>query len=267
MVKFIADIGSNHNQDLERVHALIKTAKDVGCWGVKFQLFTPDDLYRELTPEKRADLERAALPPGFIPDIAKWCKEEGLVFGCTPFSIQAVRMLAAVVDYFKISSYEILRLDLIRECSKYEKPIHISTGMANDSEIQSAVNSAPYNDVIVYLCRSDYPARPEDCKFVFKFFDSLFCDGWSDHTVQPGVIYSAVSHGVEYVEFHLDLEDMAGNESKHGHVWRPCDIKRVISDCKIMDIANNSPDFRLYTEDERNQRADPIDGKRPRLNK
>ena len=260
MVKFIADVGSNHNRDLDRVYCLIKTAKEVGCWAVKFQLFRPDDLYRELTAERRAELELASLPWEFIPQIAKWCKEFDLVFGCTPFSIEAVDYLAPYVDYFKISSYEILRLNLIRWCAKRNKPIHISTGMADLSEINAARRAAFPRNPIIYSCRADYPARPEDC-----MFDSYFFMNWSDHTVEPGVIYSAVGRCAEYIEFHLDIEDMAGNESKHGHVWNPSKIRDVIRTVRVMENSWWSSDHRDYDYNDTNKRADPIDGKRPRI--
>jgi len=264
MVKFIADIGSNHNRDLDRIYCLIKTAKEVGCWAVKFQLFRPDDLYRELTAERRAELELASLPWEFIPQIAKWCKEFDLVFGCTPFSIEAVDYLAPYVDYFKISSYEILRLNLIRWCARYGKPIHISTGMADLSEIYAARGAANRaEDIELYHCRADYPTKYYNC--VLHYLDSYLYNGWSDHSCEEGVIYQAVAKGIEHVEFHIDLEDMAGNESQHGHVWPPSKIKHVIQTAQIMDEADASCDYEMITEEERNQRADPLDGKRPRI--
>jgi len=89
--------------------------------------------------------------------------------------------------------------------------------------------------------------------------------GWSDHTCEPGVIYAAVAARTDYIEFHIDLEDMAGNESQHGHVWNPAKIKETIETVRIMERAWASPDYKPYTEEERNQRADPLDGKRPRI--
>ena len=265
MVKFIADIGSNHNRDLDRVYCLIKTAKEVGCWAVKFQLFRPDDLYRELTPDRRAELELASLPWDFIPRISDLCKYYDLKFGCTPFSIEAVNYLAPFVDYFKISSYEILRLDLIRECAKYQKPIHISTGMATLDEIKDAMGATNrgVEGVELYHCRADYPTKYYNCVLHMLSLDIF--SGWSDHSCEEGVIYQAASTGVKYIEFHLDLEDMAGNESRHGHVWPPFKIKHVIQTVQIMDEADASCDYEMPTEEERNKRADPIDGKRPRI--
>ena len=264
MVKFIADIGSNHNRDLDRIYCLIKTAKEVGCWAVKFQLFRPDDLYRELTPDRQAELELASLPWDFIRRISYLCKYYDLKFGCTPFSIEAVNYLAPYVDYFKISSYEILRLDLIRECAKYGKPIHISTGMATIIEIRDAMRATNrVAGIELYHCRADYPTKYYNC--VLHYLDSYLYNGWSDHSCEEGVIYQAVAKGIEHVEFHIDLEDMAGNESQHGHVWPPSKIKHVIQTAQIMDEADASCDYEMITEEERNQRADPLDGKRPRI--
>jgi N-acetylneuraminate synthase len=265
MIKFIADIGANHNCSIERVVDLIQTAKDVGCWGVKFQLFRPDDLYRGLTDEKRAELEEAALPWDFVPAIAKKCKELGIKFGCTPFSIEAVEYLKDYVDYLKISSYEILRLDLIEACGKTGLPVHISTGMANACEYADAHGTlcARWNkECYMYICRADYPALAGDCNLTML----RYSEGYSDHTKEPGVIYKAAHILTDgFIEFHLDLWDMQGQETKHGHVWCPDAIKEVIHNVRVGESAMGCE--HPVTEEQRMQRADPIDGKRPIINR
>ena len=75
-----------------------------------------------------------------IPMLSKTCKDYNLKFGCTPFYLDAVDILEKYVDFFKISSYELLWLDLFSKCANTGKPVFFSTGMATKSEVTSAIN-------------------------------------------------------------------------------------------------------------------------------
>jgi len=268
-IRYVADIGSNHNQDLKRTFKLIDAAKDAGCWGVKFQLFTFDTLLYNPPVEKKAELYKCELPPSFLPDIEEYCKDKKIMLGCTPFYDKAVPVLAHHIDFFKISSFDLLRLDLIRRCARTGKQVLISTGMSTMEEINAAIgacNEEDNDDIVLFHCRSDYPASHHNCelykiKLLKREFEGTKI-GWSDHTVEDGVIYQSIAEGAEYVEFHIDLPDMQGYESKHGHCWNPDKIKQVIHNTNIGKIARG-PSMKMITEQDRDQRADPDDGMRP----
>ena len=275
MTNFIAEIGSNHNRCYDRTMALIAKAKEVGCWGVKFQLFHPDRLYAPI-PRNAKKIEVArnwSLPLGWLYDIAQKCKKLHLQFGCAPFDLESADQLRGLVDFYKISSYDILRIDLIKCCSDLAfatgASVMISVGMASPEEIRNAYSVVRKEFVhakrITLLhCVSNYPARPEECNLnKIGMYRQLYkcLVGWSDHTTSPGVIYRAVMRGASVVEFHMDLEDMRGNESQFGHCWHPADIKRVIDNVAIGDMADIGP----YGMDHKHraERADPGDGLRP----
>ncbi len=273
---FLAEISSNHNRDLERCFSFIDTAARVGCAGVKFQLFRVDDLFapeillRSAAHRKRQKWE---LPLSFIPEIKTRCHERNVSFGCTPFYLKAVEYLAPYVDFLKIASYELLWTDLLRECAGAGKPIYLSTGMATLSEVARAVEvllSAGCNELTVLHCVSAYPARSENCNLaVIDTMRRAFgCSvGWSDHTVNPGVIFRAVHRwGAEAVEFHLDL-DGHGEEFAAGHCWLPDQIAQVITAVASGIRADGTGEKEPADTEakERLWRADPSDGLRPTL--
>ena len=106
-MNFISEVSSNHLKNLSRIKKFIKVSKDIGCYGVKFQLFKVDQLFRPEIIKKYPDILRRKkweLPIEFISQISKECKKNKIKFGCTPFYLDAVDLLKKKVDFFKISS-------------------------------------------------------------------------------------------------------------------------------------------------------------------
>jgi N-acetylneuraminate synthase len=259
MIKYIADIGSNHNQDFKRCKKLIEQAAKIGCWGVKFQLFKADKLYRNPSKKKLKELKISEFPIDWIPKIAECCDEHSIKFGCSPFYHEAVDKLEAYVDFYKISSFDILRENLIRKCIETDIPVIISLGLTLSSNFLKIKEKFDYDlRKAFYLhCISNYPALPEDCNLNLISLYNL--DGWSDHTTEPGVIHQAVIQGAKIIEFHLDLEDKQGLEFKHGHCWTPSKISNTIRNIEIMQSSFVGSNFRM----DLSQRADPKDELRP----
>lgn len=273
-VQFMAEVSSNHSADISRCLAFVDAAARIGCTAVKFQLFRLEGLF---APEilQRSAMHRARkaweLPVAFLPAIAKHAHDLGLAFCCTPFDLQAVEELAPHVDSFKIASYELTWPDLLRACAQTGKPVILSTGMAYLEECRNAVEilrQAGARDVTVLHCVSHYPTRPEEANLscVGTLRQTCGCPaGWSDHSVQPGVIYQAVfGFGASMVEFHLDL-DGQGAEYASGHCWLPEAMAEVIRQvrCGEMAVGDGVKHTTPSEEAERLWRADPEDGLRP----
>ena len=272
-IKFIADIGSNHNQDLNRIRKLIEDAKKVGCWAVKFQLFKADKLYAPgHIPE---GLKENELDPDWIRNIKNICNDIDIKFGCTPFDLEAVDIIKPYVDFIKISSFDILRLDLIKKCAQTKLPIHLSTGLANFLELQKAYDIIEkyVHDIVIYYCVSKYPAQTKDIiinklrhinwvNIIDLYKNNLIIKGYSDHSNSITVICSAIALGVKYIEIHLDLEDKKGNEYKHGHCWVPNQLQQAIESSNVINQLLNNRENQEEIEALRLQRAD-IDGLRP----
>lgn len=282
-VKFIAEISSNHNRDIGRMKEFISVSKDIGCSGVKFQLFKIDQLF---APEilNKSKVHRARkkweLPQQLIPELAEYAHSLELDFSCTPFYLDAVDLINPYVDFHKIGSYELLWLDLFRKCSNTGKPIIFSTGMSTQDEIESAldeISKGRTKDVIILHCNSAYPTNAKDVNLkaltslnqkLASWGDKLNIKfGLSDHTVSENVIYNAVyGYGVDFVEFHLDL-DGKGEEYQSGHCWLPDQIGECIRNIKIGLSANGDGEIvpSISELSEREWRADPSDGLRPLL--
>jgi len=273
-VAFVAEVSSNHNRDLERCFAFIQTAASMGCSAVKFQLFRVRQLFAPEILAKSAEhrqREKWELPVEFLPALAARCRSAGISFACTPFYLAAVEELQPYVDLYKIASYELLRHDLLIACAGTGKPVVLSTGMATLEEVKRAVQvvrQAGCKDLTLLHCVSAYPVQPIDCNLAALETMRRACKcqvGWSDHSVNPGVIYRAVHHwGATMIEFHLDL-DGQGEEYKRGHCWLPHQIEPVIKAVQHGFLADGSGKKTPAPSEleERDWRADPGDGLRP----
>ncbi len=280
MPRFIAEISSNHNGDKKRCLDLIRSAASCGCWGVKFQLFRIEHLFAPeilQISETHRLRRRWELPLHFLPDLKACAQDEGLAFGCTPFDLEAVDILQPHVDFLKVASYELPWLDLIKKCGKTGKPLMMSCGMADETEVIKALDAAGVDDLTVFHCVSNYPVAPADCNLAaIGTLRSLLSEklpegkiGWSDHSVDAGVVSRAVEFWhCDAVEFHFDLEGQ-GEEFAAGHCWLPSQISPLIAGQKFKTDALCDGDPALVPtrseQDERLWRADPSDGLRPTL--
>lgn len=273
-MKFIAEVSSNHDRDLDRAFRFIDTAAEAGCNAVKFQLFRIDQLF---SPEILANSERHRnrkgweLPLEFLPDLAGRCHSVGIEFSCTPFYLEAVKELEPYVDFYKIASYELLWDDLLAACARTGKPVILSTGMATMPEILHAVEVLRANGCAqptLLHCTSAYPTPYAEANLaaIQTLREQTGCEtGWSDHTVESAVLHRAVHRwGAPVIEFHLDL-DGKGEEYEAGHCWLPDQIGAVIKDINKGFIADGGGVKEPVPSElpDRMWRADPTDGLRP----
>ena len=278
---FVAEISSNHNQDLDRCLQFIDEAAAIGCNAAKFQLFKIDQLFApEILEKSEAHRRRKAweLPVWFLPDLAARCRVKCIHFGCTPFYLNAVDELYQYVDFYKIASYELLWNELLRTCAQTGKPVVLSTGMATMDEVKAAVNvltDSGCKDLTLLHCVSVYPTPVTECNLAaIETIKKEFRNpqsairiqvGWSDHSVSSAVIYRAVHRwGAEMVEFHLDL-DGDGEEFNPGHCWLPDEIGQVIQTTRFGSQFDGTGEKTPTSSEhpDRDWRADPGDGLRP----
>lgn len=277
---FVAEVSSNHQSDLDRCLLFVDRAAEIGCQAVKFQLFRVEELFApEILLASPLHRERKLweLPTTFLPAIADRCHERGIAFGCTPFSPRGVQELAPFVDFLKIASYELLYEPLLRCAAKQGKPLVLSTGMARADEVAHAVkviDAAGCRDLTLLHCVSGYPtpageanlAGIETLRQLGETILGRACQvGWSDHSVEPGVIHRAVHRfDASMVEFHLDL-DGQGDEFETGHCWLPDGIGQVIRDIHVGEGADGHGHKEPAPCElpDRAWRADPADGWRP----
>jgi len=250
MIRFVADIGSNHNQTFDRAIALINACKRTGSQAAKFQLFRAEKLYRD--PAKWPEIRVRELPKEWIPKLSEHAHSLGLQFGVTPFDLESLAFCVLYCDFIKISSFDILRDDLIDVALRLSKELILSCGLIDSDDINS------YGRPIEQLyCISKYPSEITDINFLEYVCGKYH--GYSDHTAAPLAIEIMAGLKREaIIEYHLDLDDLQGMETKHGHVWNETKITETIATVRHLEAIH----YETYKPD-LSQRADPKDGLRP----
>ncbi len=228
----VAEMSGNHNQSLEHALQIVGAAAWAGAHALKLQTYTADALTLDLadppfviedpnSPWHGKTLyelyQQAHTPRAWHPSIFERCRELGLVCFSTPFDEAAVDFLEDLGNpAYKIASFELVHLPLLRKVASLGKPVILSTGMATAGEIDEAVRTirGEGNDRILLLkCTSTYPASPSDTDLLtIPHMRELFgCPvGLSDHTLGTGVAVAAVALGAVLVEKHLTLSRAEG---------------------------------------------------------
>jgi len=246
----IAEAGSNHNGDLDTAKELIDVAADAGADAVKFQTFRAKDLYvddRELVDDPDdstyALLESLEQPYEWIPALYDHCEARDIDFISSPFDAQSAKELAEYVPAFKIASFTLSHHPLLEELAEYNKPIIMSTGAHELSEIKEAVEVLRQNGVenlALLHCVSSYPTPLEEINVravqtLQQEFDTVI--GFSDHTIDPATApAAAVALGASVVEKHFTLDkDMEGPD--HSFAVEPNELNTMISSIRKTKIS------------------------------
>ncbi len=223
----IAEMSGNHNQSFERALEITEAAAKAGVQALKLQTYTADTITLDVRTEEFMLRDKESLwkdsslydlfklghtPWEWHEPIMKRAKELGMICFSSPFDETAVEFLEKLnVPAYKIASFEITHLPLIRLAASTGKPMIISTGMATREEIGEAIataRTAGCKNIILLKCTSAYPAKPEDSNVLtIPNMRELFgCEvGLSDHTMGIGVAAAAVAHGATVIEKHFTL--------------------------------------------------------------
>ncbi len=248
----IAELSANHNGSIERAFESIKAAKEAGADAVKIQTYTADtmtipcdnddfkikgglwdglnlyDLYKE-----------AHTPYEWHKPLFDYAQEIGIMIFSSPFDKTAVDLLEELnTPLYKVASFEIIDLPLIKYIAQTKKPMIITTGMANLEEITEAVEVAKENgctDLVLLHCISSYPAPVEQSNLLTipdltKRFNTTV--GLSDHTMGIAVAIASVALGASVIEKHFTLSRKdKGIDSEFS--IEPKELKQLCIDSKI----------------------------------
>lgn len=251
----IAEAGVNHNGSLDVAKRLIDVAKEAGVDAVKFQTFKAENLVTKDAPKANYQVNTTGsgtqyemlkkLELSFEDHIIlkKYAEEKGLIFISTPFDFESVDLLEKLnVDLYKTSSGDLTNIPLFRYIAKFNKPMIVSTGMANLSEVECAVNAIKEegNDKIVLLhCTSNYPTDYEDVNLraMITLKDAFKLPvGYSDHTIGTEVPIAAASLGAVVIEKHFTLDkDMEGPD--HRVSLNPKELKDMVQSIRNIEKA------------------------------
>lgn len=221
----ICEISANHNGDLQRMLELVDAAAETGCDAIKIQTYTPDTMtIKSDRAEFRIEgglwdgrtlydlYSEAQTPYEWHDAIFERARARGTTLISTPFDSTAVDLLASLdAPAYKIASFELTDLSLIANVASKGRPMIMSTGLANLSEIDDAVRTARQNgcdDILLLHCVSSYPAPDSDTNLrtipaLAQTFGPLV--GLSDHTHGHAVAVASVALGACAIEKHFTL--------------------------------------------------------------
>ena len=275
MVFIIAELSANHNNDFDLAAKTIHAMAEAGADAVKVQTYKPESLTLDLdtghfaprteglwkgyTPWKL--YQEASMPYEWQPKLKEIAEDLGLVFFSSPFDLGAVDFLESMnVPMYKIASFEITDIPLIQYAASKGKPMIISTGVADEQDIQLAVNichDAGNNQVTLLKCTSQYPATIEQANLLTipdmkqRFNVSV---GVSDHTMGSTVPVVAVSLGATVVEKHFILDRNLGGPDA-AFSMEPFEFKQMVDEVRATEKALGKIDYEVSEQDKLRRRS------------
>lgn len=264
-VFIVAEMSANHLQNFDIAVKIIKEAAKAGADAIKLQTYTPDTMtlnvdngYFKIKQGTIWDgrtlydlYQEAYMPWEWQPKLQKIAKEEGIEFFSTPFDQTAVDFLEEMkVPVYKIASFEINDIPLIDYIAKKGKPIILSNGVAEISDIELAIKTIRkngINDIALLKCTSSYPAPIEEANLktipnMAETFDVIA--GLSDHT--PGIVVpiTAVALGAKIIEKHFCLDrSLGGPDAKFS--LEPDEFKQMVEAVRNAEKAIGRVNYEL----------------------
>jgi len=271
-VFIVAEVSGNHKGDIKRALKIIDAAAEAGANAVKLQTYTPDTM----TIDSRSTLFVVKTNPAWRSKTLyelykeahtpwKWhrrlfahAKKRGLVCFSTPFDETAVDFLEKLkAPVYKVASFEIVDIPLLKRIGKTRKPVILSRGMAGVAEIAEAIRTLKRSgtpDIILLHCVSAYPAKPEEMNLltipdIRKRFKVPV--GLSDHTLSNDVALAAVALGACVIEKHLTLRRKDGGPDA-AFSLEPRELKALVKSIRTAEVALGKPTYVRSSDEKEN---------------
>lgn len=265
---FIADIGANHDGDIERAKRLIHIAAEAGADAAKFQNFRAASIvsdvgFRQLGSqtshqatwsksvfEVYAD---ASIPFDWTPVLAETCREADIDYFTAPYDIEAVDELTPFMPAIKIGSGDVTWLAIIRRIGSKGKPVLLATGASDIGDVQRAMNALreTTDQIVLMQCNTNYTGSLENLRHVhlnvLRTYAAMFPDvvlGLSDHTPGHATVLGAVVLGARAVEKHF-TDDMSRAGPDHKFSMDPRSWRDMVDRTRELEAALGSPEKRV----------------------
>lgn len=253
----VAEMSGNHNMDFDRAVEILKAAREAGADAVKIQTYTADTitldcddpcfqitqgtLWDGITLHKL--YQTAYTPWEWQPRLKRMAEDMGLILFSSPFDFSSVDFLEEMeVPAYKIASFEITDIPLIRKVARLGKPVILATGIARLADIELAVQTCREegnNQVILLKCCSAYPTPYEDVNLrtIPHMAETFHClTGLSDHTMGTAVAAGAVALGARMVEKHMTLRRSDGGPDA-AFSMEPQEFREMVDNIRILEKA------------------------------
>lgn len=262
---FIADIGANHDGDLERAKMLIRLAASAGADAAKFQNFDAPKIVsdygfshmnaqvsHQATWKKSVTevYQAASIPFDWTLTLMEECNEVGIDYFSSPYDFETIDFLDQYVQMYKAGSGEIDWIEALERMAGKNKPFFVATGASDIGDVQRAVRAIlEINKQLVLMqCNTNYTASPGNYDHlhlnVLKTYAAMFPDvilGLSDHTQAAAPIVGAVALGARVIERHFtDSNDRQGPD--HKFAMSPENWARMVEETRLLERSLGSPD-------------------------
>lgn len=252
----VAEMSGNHNHNIGNAKKIIEAAAEAGVDAIKLQTYTADTLtinsnkkwfriskghWKDYTLH---DLYKTAYTPWeWFEELKQLAEEKGLIFFSSVFDETAVDFMESLeAPLYKVASFELTDLELLKQIGKTRKPVIISRGMATKNELQLALKTlrkAGSHQIAVLHCISAYPAEPEDMNLkMIPDIASKFkvIAGLSDHTL--GIITALISIGLgaKIIEKHFTLSRADGGVDA-GFSLEPQEMRELVKSVRDAEKA------------------------------
>lgn len=261
----IAEIGNNHQGNLDEAKALIEMAADSGVDSVKFQMRSMESLYGKMSAKKSASqdlgvqytadlLSRFQLSDDELFQAFDHCKSNGVEPICTPWDLESVEKLESYgMAAYKVASADFTNYELLSVLAATNTPLICSTGMCTEEEILSSSSLLKKlgAECILLHCNSTYPTPFKDVNL--KYLSTLkkfgFNIGYSGHERGNFIPLAAVSLGACVIEKHITFDKtQEGNDHKVSLL--PSELKEMVSQIRLLEEALGTDNPRFITQGE-----------------
>ena len=257
-VYVIAEIGSNHDNDLNRAKNLIQLAKECGADAAKLQCFTADGLISKKGFESKSSFQSkwkksvwdtyvaAEMPRQWHYELADFSESQGIHFFTSPWDEEALEYLVKIdAPAIKIGSGDIDNYELLYKAARTGKPILLGTGASSLAEVEvaiDAIKSTGNNKIVLMHCVVNYPSDINQANIrALSAMEAAFGlpVGYSDHSPGDLVAVSSVSLGAVVIEKHF-TDDKTREGPDHPHSMNPKELTEMISKIRTLEKALGS---------------------------
>lgn len=244
-VFIVAEIGNNHEGDLALAQRMIGSAAKCGADAVKFQTIVPERLVSPSDAARVAQLERFRFSYEQFGKLAGTARDEGVAFLSTPFDIESVGALDALVPAFKIASGDNDFLPLLDAVARTGKPILMSAGLADLAGIRASRDHVHQvwrdtgiaGDLAILHCVVAYPTPPEQAGLsAIRDLATLGCTvGYSDHTIGIDAAVLSVALGARVIEKHFTIDRNQSDFRDHKLSADPADMAELVRRVRLAE--------------------------------